>query len=269
MPDTSVSALDSVTTGCKREIEYFLKENFGLDSITFLPFSAGTHWVSIPLKVAGRIGAKHHIYAIKVITTQGLRAHQDLISSKNARFAQNKIGLAFCGSTSAYELLEYEALFLKTAKRANVLVPTPFKVFELTQGAALAMEFVEGMPLQRSKLTENILNAVFSMLKQLRRHQLVHGDIRRDNFIKTIEGKICLIDHLRLVGSVEKAMDYDLMSAVCHLSLSIDATSVLNAARGHFSAAELREAIPFLSFITGRLTKQERGEILRTISAFS
>jgi len=78
---------------------------------------------------------------------------------------------------------------------------------------------------------------------------------------------MCLIDYLRLTGSLERALDYDLMSTISHLSLSLDPTVVLNVARTHFSTAELRRAVPFLDFITGRLTKRERAQILQTILA--
>jgi len=110
---------------------------------------------------------------------------------------------------------------------------------------------------------------VFRLVKQLRRYQLVHGDIRRDNFLATIDRGMCLIDYLRLTGNIERALDYDLMSAVCHLSLSVDPTIVLNIARTHFSTSQLRRAVPFLNFITGRLTKRNRAQILQTILAFA
>ena len=204
------------------------------------------------------------------MTDEGLHTHQDIITNKNARFARNGIvDISFDGSASAYELVQHEARFLKAAKRANIFVPTALGVFELTAGAALLMEFVSGAPLERVELTEHNLNAVFRLVKQLRRRQLVHGDIRRDNFLATQDRGMCLIDYLRLTGNIERALDYDLMSTVCHLSLSVDPTTVLNVARTHFSTAELRRAVLFLNFITGRLTKRDRAQILQTILAFS
>jgi len=253
-----------------KEVERLLKTNFELDVAKVSPFSTGTHWVSIPLKVAGRVGKEDRIYLAKVVTDEGLHTQQDIVTNKNARFARNNIvDISFDGRASAYELLQHEALFLKAAKRANIFVPTPLGAFELTAGAALVMEFIKGVPLERVEFTENILSAVFGLMKQLRRHHLVHGDIRRDNFIATQDRGICLIDYLSLTGNFERALDYDLMSTVCHLSLSVDPTIVLNVARTHFSTAELRDAVPFLNFITRRLTKRERRQILQTILALS
>jgi serine/threonine protein kinase len=269
MPNPSSQSLGSIASGYYGEIERLLTTNFEFDAVQVISFSAGTHWVSTPLKVAGRVGNEDRVCLAKVVTDEGIHTHQGIITNKNARFVRNGIvDLSFDGSSSAYELLQQEARFLKAAKRANIFVPTALDVFELTAGAALLMEFINGVPLERAELTEQNLNAVFRLVKQLRRHQLVHGDIRRDNFLATQDRGMCLIDYLRLTGNIERALDYDLMSTICHLSLSVDPTTVLNVARTPFSTAELRRAVPFLNFITGRLTKRARAQILRTILAF-
>ena len=267
MPNASIHSHEFTTKEYEREVERLLATT-GLDAVKVIPFSTGTHWVSNPLKVAGKVDNEDRVYLAKVVTDEGLHTQQGIIANKNARFVRNNIvDLSFDGSASAYELLEHEALFLKAAKRANIFVPTPLGVFELTAGAVLLMEFVNGVPLERVELTEHKLKAVFTLVKQLRSHQLVHGDIRRDNFLATGERGVCLIDYLRLDGNIERALDYDLMSAICHLSLSVDPTTVLKVASTHFSTAELRGAVPFVNFITQRLTNRERAQILQTILA--
>jgi len=268
MTNPSSQLRNSIASGYYGELERLLTTNFDLDTVKVIPFSAGTHWVSIPLKVAARVGNDDRVYLAKVVTADGLHTHHDIITNKNARFARNDIvDISFDGSPSALELLQHEARFLTVAKRANIFVPAPLGVFEMTTGAVSLMEFVNGVPLERVELTDHNLNAVFRIVKQLRRHRLVHGDIRRDNFLATLERGICLIDYLRLTGNIERALDYDLMSAICHLSLSVDPTVVLNVARTHFSTVELKRAVPFLNFITGRLTKRDRAQILQTTLA--
>lgn len=268
MPGRPHLSPNSTANWYSSEIESLLKINLELDVANVIPFSTGTHWVSIPLKVAGKVGNEDRIYLAKVVTAEGLHTHQHIITNKNARFVRNDIvDISFDGSASAYEVLQHEARFLTAAKRANIFVPEQLGVFQLTAGAALLLEFVNGVPLERAELTDRTLNAVFMLLKQLRNHQLVHGDIRRDNFVAT-QGGVCLIDYLRLNGNLGRAMGYDLMSAVCHLSLSVDPNIVLNVTRSYLSAAELRDAVPFLNFITQRLTKPERAQIVQTILAF-
>jgi hypothetical protein len=268
MSNVSIHSRKSASSGYEKEIEGFLRTDFGLDEATCIPFSCGKHWISTPLKVVGRTGEEEQLYAAKVITAEGLNVHQRIITNKNARFVRNGVfDIAFDGSASAYELLQLEARFLRKAKRANISVPTPLEVLKLTAGAALIMEFIEGVPLERVKISEHALNAVFRLIKQLRGRKLVHGDVRRDNFIMTGEHELCVIDYLHLAGDIKRALDYDMTSALCHLSLSVGPAIVLEAARAYLSTAELRGAVPFVNFITQRLTNRDRAQILQTILA--
>jgi len=206
----------------------------------------------------------------KLVNAEGARIHREITTGKNIRFTRHNIlDLSFEESDSPYAILRDEARFLQDCKGARIFVPQPLGVYQLTTSTVLLMEFIEGVPLELINLTEIDLVAVFKIVKQLRTHRLVHGDIRRDNFLLTAGGEGCLIDYLRLTGSVERAMSYDLMSAICHLSLSVAPAMVLEVAHRFFSAAELEEALPFLHFITRRLTHRDRAMILQTISAFS
>ena len=199
---------------------------------------------------------------------EGVGIHHEIVTRKNDRFSRHSIlDLLFEESDSPYAILRDEERFLQDCRRSRIFVPQPLGVYQLTASAVMIMEFVEGMPLELIDLKETDLVAVFKIVKQLRTHHLVHGDIRRDNFLLTDGGEGCLIDHLPLSGNVERAMSYDLMSAICHLSLSIAPALVLEVASRFFSAAELEEALPFLHFITRRLTHRDRDIIFQTISA--
>ena len=107
------------------------------------------------------------------------------------------------------------------------------------------MDFVEGVSLQRVNLKERDVSKVFAIVKQLRAHRLVHGDIRRDNFLVTPHRDVCLVDHLCLAGAVERAMSYDLMSAICHLSLTVDESVVVNARTRSFRLQSCRMCYRF------------------------
>jgi hypothetical protein len=104
MPSLSSQSSNSIASGYNEQIERLLTTNFDLDAVNVIPFSAGTHWVSIPLKVAGRVGTEDRVYLAKVVTADGLHTHQDIITNKNARFVRNDIvDISFDGSDSAYE----------------------------------------------------------------------------------------------------------------------------------------------------------------------
>jgi hypothetical protein len=269
MPNVFSQRHDVTVNSFYREIELLLIRDFELTTIKVIPFSAGTHWISTPLKLkAEAVNHDDSELLAKVVAGEGLQVYQEIVANKNTRFARNGItDLEFESSASALEILRQEELFLKACQRANIFVPAPRGVFEFTGGAVLLMEFVNGLPLERVGITEKRINAVFTLVRGLHRQQLVHGDIRRANFLATRESGICLIDHLWLNGNIERALSYDLMSAICHLSLSADPAIVLRAAHKHFSAPELRNGIPFLNFITRRLTKRKRAQILQIILA--
>ena len=55
-PNPSSQSLTSIASGYYGEIERLLTTNFDIDAVQVIPFSAGTHWVSTPLKVAERVG---------------------------------------------------------------------------------------------------------------------------------------------------------------------------------------------------------------------
>jgi len=269
MSNVSSHGHDALLSSCYREIQLLLRRDFGATATRLIPFSAGTHWVSTPLQISAEAAGRHdREFLAKIMTREGLRVFQEIVEDKNARFVRNGIvDLEFESSSSEFEALQQEMLFLKACKQANIFVPAPFGVFELTGGAVLLTGFIHGVPFERTHVTKTSIGAVFKLVNALRRQQLVHGDIRRDNFLSTRERGICLIDYMRLTGNVERALSYDLMSAICHLSLSADPALVLDAACNHFSAPELRDAIPFLGFITRRLTKEKRTQVLQTILA--
>ena len=265
---STASQLSMTIDACSKEIETLLKTGFHFDTVQVVPFSAGAHWVSIPLKMAGLAIGTDRVLLAKVVTDEGVRTHREIITEKNARFTRHAIlDLSYEESDTAYDILQREADFLEKSREANIFVPAPRGVYQLTTGAVLIMEFVDGVSLQRVNLKERDISKVFEIVKQLRVHRLVHGDIRRDNFLVTAGRDVCLVDYLYLTGAVERAMSYDLMSAVCHLSLSVDASVVVNAACTFFSAAELQDALPFLHFITRRLPHQKRDQISEMVSA--
>ena len=254
---------------CGKEIEALLKTNFHFDTVQLVPFSAGSHWVSTPLKMVGQARGTDHVLLAKVVTDEGVRTHREIVADKNARFTRHAIlDLAYDEDDTAYDILRREEDFLEKSREVNIFVPEPRGVYQLnmTAGAVLLMDFVEGVSLHRVNMKESDISKVFAIVRQLRVHRLVHGDIRRDNFLVTPHRDVCLVDHLCLAGAVERAMSYDLMSAICHLSLSVDASVVVNAACTFFSAAELQDALPFLNFITRRLPHQRRGQIFKMIS---
>ena len=193
---------------CGKEIEALLKTDFHFDTVQVVPFSAGSHWVSIPLKMVGRARGTDRALLAKVVIDEGVRTHREIVTGKNARFTRHAIlGLSYEESDTAYDILQREEDFLEKSNGAGIFVPEPRGVYQLktTAGAVLLMDFVEGVSLHRVTMRESDISKVFAIIRQLRAHRLVHGDIRRDNFLVTPHRDVCLVDHLCLAGAVERA----------------------------------------------------------------
>jgi len=50
---STITPLSTTIDSCGKEIEALLKADFHFKTVQIVPFSAGSHWVSIPLKVVG------------------------------------------------------------------------------------------------------------------------------------------------------------------------------------------------------------------------
>ncbi len=264
---SATTAYNTRAKHCITEVIERLEEDSMLENVQATFFPAGDHAVSIPLKMRGRVRNHVHAYLAKLVTKDGVQAHREVITKKNTRFRQHGIYDIFYEDFDVpYDLLRHEALFLKAACAAGIPVPSFYDLYQLPTCAVLIMEFVQGTPFERSHFVKQDIVKLFTIIKQLRENQLIHGDLRRDNFLLTGNSDIYLIDYLHLKGSTQRALDYDLMSALCHLSLSTDPALVLDLARAFFPATAFKEGLPFLSFITERLSDQNRVLLERAIS---
>lgn len=79
------------------------------------------------------------------------------------------------------------------------------------------------------------------------------GDIKLDNFIIDDNKEMFLIDCTKYNGSVEQALNYDLMSAIYCLSNNCDASLVCSASQKFFSSTEITDALKFLYLTSARL----------------
>ncbi len=261
------SAARDTLERCIKELTGYLEGGFQLSNVHTELFSVGDHAVSVPLEVQGRIQSRARTLFAKVVTHDGVRVHRGIARKKNSRFRMHGIeDVTFQEFDSAHDLLSREAQFLQASRAVGIHVPSFYDLCDLPTCAALVLEFVQGAPLERSDIQQQELVKVFSVIRQLREHRLVHGDLRRDNFLLTASSDVYLVDYLPLAGFVERLLDYDLISAVCHLSLSVPPLLVLDMARRFFPPTALKSGLPFLNFITERLTDHDRVLLERAIS---
>ncbi len=246
---------DDLTNSCKHELKNFFNVKFKLDSVKLDSFLTGTHLISIPLKVVGFKDGEAATYFTKVVTEKGLDMLNIVMAVKN-------IGLKILVGVqdafydrfeSTYSAVNFEHICLKSFKKAGIFVPEPEGVYKLSTCSLLVTEFVEGIPLGNVEITPVEIYKVLNVIKKLRAHKLVHGDIKLDNFIVDCNDKIFLLDCMKCNSSLEQALNYDLMCAIYSLTRKYDASSVLNISQKFFSRVEVSDALKFLYLTSARL----------------
>jgi serine/threonine protein kinase len=246
---------DDLTNSCKHELENFFNVNFQLDSVKLGSFSMGTHLISIPLKVVGFKDGEAVTYFTKVVTEKNLDMLNIIMAMKNIglKILVGVQNVFYDRFESTYSAVNFEHMCLKSFKKAGIFVPEPEGAYDLSTCSLLVMEFVEGIPLGDVEITPAEIYEVFNVIKKLRENKLVHGDIKLDNFIVGCNDKIFLLDCMKSNGSLEQALNYDLMSAIYSLTCKYDASSVLNISQKFFSRVEVSDALEFLYLTSARL----------------
>ncbi|HXY86871.1 MAG TPA: hypothetical protein VEG44_00360 [Candidatus Acidoferrales bacterium] len=116
---STITPLSATIDACGKEIEALLKTDSHFDTVQVVPFSAGSHWVSIQLKMVGRARGTNHVLLAKVVTDEGVRKHREIVTGKNARFTRHGIiDLSYGESDTAYDILQREENFLETSRGA-------------------------------------------------------------------------------------------------------------------------------------------------------
>ncbi len=259
---------DDLTNSCKQELKNFFNVTFNLDSVKLDSFLTGTHLISSPLKVVGFKDGEAVAYFTKVVTEKNLDMLNIISAVKNLGF-KILVGVEdtfYDRFESTFSAISFEHNCLKSFKKAGISVPELVGVYQLNTCSLLVSEFVAGTSLGTVEITPAEIHKVLNIIKKLREHELVHGDIKLDNFIIDCSDKIFLIDCMRCNSSLEKALNYDLMCAMYSLTCKYDASSVLEISQKFFSRVEISEALTFLSLTSARfdsiLKKDRTKEIM-------
>ncbi len=229
-------------------LEDHLKRELQTDEVTVKRCTHGSHWISIPLKVNVRTRGEPHSLFVKVITEKGLRNFNYAVESRNVRvrILADLSGLRYSRATSKHDIVSYEATMLSRFRAARIYAPKPLRLSEMDFYSLLMLEYIDGTPLGEGVLRREDAVRVLQIVRQLWDNQLVHGDVKLDNFVRTNDGRIYLIDCLNWSGSLQAAARYDLASAVYNLSRKLEPSAVLKAARGLFTALEINEALELI-----------------------
>jgi hypothetical protein len=62
---STITPHNTTIDACGKEVEALLKADFHFDTVQVVPFSAGSHWISIPLKMIGGHVARTTCFSLK------------------------------------------------------------------------------------------------------------------------------------------------------------------------------------------------------------
>lgn len=229
-------------------LENYLEKELHADKVTIEKRTRGSHWISVPLKVNVRTSNESRSLFAKVVTQKGLRNFNYAVESRNlrVRILADQCGLRYKGARSKHDVLSYEAATLLRFRAAQICTPEPLTLFDTDSYSLLTLEYIKGVPLGEGIAQRQDAAHVLQIIRQLRDNQLVHGDIKLDNFVRTKNGRIYLIDCLKWTGSLLAAMHYDLACALYSLSRTLEPSAVLQVARQFFTASEISEALELI-----------------------
>jgi tRNA A-37 threonylcarbamoyl transferase component Bud32 len=234
---------DNLNVLRREQIRYIFKRKYGLKKIK-IKLAGGSYWISIPCVVKG-VDKKTHAekkYMAKIINDRSTLKHKYLTMMRNFGLMAERRPLKFEEHRNPREMGEFERQCLVGMRRSSANAPEVYGLHHLgADDYMLVMDFIEGRPLSDMDIDSKMLDDVFQALKSIHEGGVYHGDIKLDNFIFS-NGKVFVFDCLKLDTKGEQAAAFDLACLLCALAEKVPVNVILEHARRHFSAGELKLA---------------------------
>ncbi|WP_424357784.1 RIO1 family regulatory kinase/ATPase [Methanocella sp. MCL-LM] len=235
---------DDLNVFRKAQIMYVFKRKYGLKKIK-IRLAGGSYWMSIPCIVEGvdRKTKQPKKFMAKIINDRSALMHRYMTILRNLGVLAERATLAFDGHEGAQDMIEFERNSLIMLKNRRVNVPEVFGTHKLNHDDyVLVMQFIEGVPLSRVELTDEVIGQVFSTLKTMEDTGVFHGDIKLDNFLYS-DGRLYIVDCLKIDRrELWRANDFDLMCAICALAQQVPVDRIFGQATRYHTIEELRRA---------------------------
>jgi tRNA A-37 threonylcarbamoyl transferase component Bud32 len=228
----------------KAQIRHVFKKNYGLKRIK-IKLAGGSYWLSIPCVVKG-VSKKTHgekKYLAKVMNERSALKHNYMTLMRNMGVLAEGVDLKFDEYHCGLEMGEYERQCLERLRKSGVHAPEVYGFHRLGgDDYILVMEFIGGKSLSRVDIDGPIIDQLFHILKVMREHGILHGDMKLDNFILSGD-KVYVFDCLKIDRSdADSATAFDLACLLCALVEKAPADVVVAHARHYFSDAQLARA---------------------------
>ncbi|CAJ35712.1 RIO1 family regulatory kinase/ATPase domain-containing protein [Methanocella arvoryzae] len=260
---------DDLNVFRKAQIRYVFRKKYGLKKIK-IGLAGGSYWMSIPCVVEGvdRRTKQPKKFLAKIINDRSALMHRYMTILRNLGVLAERATLAFDGHEGAQDMIEFERNSLMLLKNRRVNVPEVFGTHKLNHDDyVLVMQFIEGRPLSKVELTDEVIGQVFSTLKAMEDTGVFHGDIKLDNFLYS-DGRLYVVDCLKIDRrELWRANDFDLICAICALSQQVPVSRVFEQALKYHPEEELQRAGSLLGVAVNKVDLDLPVETIEEIRA--
>jgi len=228
----------------KARMRHVFKKEYGMKKLK-IKLAGGSYWLSIPCIVRG-IDKKTHTevkYLAKIMNERSAVKHRYMTLMRKMGVIAEGVDLRFDEYHCGREMGEYEKRCLERLRDASVNAPKVYGLHNLgADDYMLVMQFIEGTPLSKVTINDEIMDRLFIILRKMRENGIFHGDVKMDNFMLS-GSAVYVFDCLKIDRSgAEEAAAFDLACLLCALADRAPAEAVLARARQYYSASDLERA---------------------------
>ena len=228
----------------KSRIRHVFKKEYGLKKLK-IKTAGGSYWLSIPCIVRG-IDKKTRTevkYLAKIMNERSALKHKYMTLMRKMGVIVEGVDLRFDEYHCGLEMGDYERRCLDRLREASVNAPKVYGLHALGgDDYMLVMQFIEGSPLSKIPISDEIMDQLFTILKKMRENGIFHGDVKLDNFMLS-DGRVFVFDCLKIDRSgVEEAAAFDLACLFCALAGRVPAERIAARARLFYSPTDLQKA---------------------------
>lgn len=237
-----------------RSIHLIMVESYKVRKVKVVPLGTEGSRLSIPIKVEGvDEGGRPVRYFAKIVGSSDVMTEKTIQFFKNAYLQMEGWQPLFNFTRSAKELAKHQ--YDTMARIYDLGIPTakPLGTFALPNGLWLFVsEFLEAASASSKKVTEEQLDEAFGHLKLMHRNGIFHGDIKPDNFLFADRVYIMDVGYFLNEAPEKEKLAYDLACLMASFTEHATPEKVVELARGHYAARDLKRAAGYLELIDRR-----------------
>jgi hypothetical protein len=264
---------DDLSTIRKAQIRYLFRRHYNLKNIR-IRLAGGSYWMSIPCIIEG-VGRKTRTprkYMGKIINGRSAMKHRYMTILRRIGVLAEGAKLDFMDHMDAEDMVAFERDWMVLLRSKGIRVPNVYGVHRLNHDDyILVMEFIDGQPLSKVEINEDIVDQIFAILKIMHETGVFHGDMKLDNLLY-YHGRIYVIDCLKINPDDSlRAHQFDLICIILALAQRMPVDTILAIAARYHPGEELADTTQYMGIAMKKadldLPPEKISEIRRSLGA--